>query len=236
MPSPRTRLAVVALGAGLVLATPAAALAGPGRAERAEQVEQTFQAKCLGAIDKRLTALDSASDKLTEAKHVTDEHESELAAILSDTSAGLTSLADQIGSDTDPGAMKAHCTSVFADHRVFALILPRTRLVVASDTVAAAAAKLTDAAGRLEQAIAKAEANGADVTQAKADLEAMRSEITSAEAAAAGVPGQVMDLTPADWNADHEVLAPARQAMKSARTDLGEARELGRRILAGLRP
>ncbi|HEY3239136.1 MAG TPA: hypothetical protein VGL92_06205 [Acidimicrobiia bacterium] len=236
----RTRLAAAALGAGLILALPATALAAPADRTRTPAVErtadlETLRARCLEAIDKRLTALETASGRLAEAEHVTDEHEATLAGIIDDTSASLDALAGEIGADTEAEALKAHCRSIFEDHRVFALVLPRTRLVVASDTAGAAADRLDQAADRIEQAIAEAEAAGQDVTQAKADLEAMRSEIDSARTSAAGVPDGILGLTPADWNADHEVLTPAREALRSARADLKAARDLARGIVAGLR-
>jgi hypothetical protein len=238
----RIRLAAAALGAGLVLAVPAAALAAPGDRTRPPVAESTrpadadtLRARCLEAIDKRLTALGTASQRLAAAEHVTDEHEVTLAGIIAETSASLDALAGEIGADTEAEALKAHCRSIFEDHRVFALVLPRTRLVVASDTAGAAADRLDQAADRIEQAIAEAGAAGKDVTQAKADLEAMRAEIDSARTTAAGVPDGILALTPADWNANHEVLTPAREALHSARADLKAARDLARGIVAALK-
>ncbi|MGH8971736.1 MAG: hypothetical protein ACRD0C_00840 [Acidimicrobiia bacterium] len=236
----RTRLAAAALGAGLVLALPATAFAAdsgrsrPALSERTQDPE-VLKARCHEAIAKRLTALETASSRLGDAKHVTDEHESTLAGIIDDTSASLSALDAEITADTDPEALKAHCRSIFEDHRVFALVLPRTRLVVAADTAVAAADRLDQVADRLEQAIDKAEANGQDVTQARADLEAMRADVDSARTTAAGVPDSILDLTPADWNADHEVLTPAREDLRSARGDLKAARDLARGIVSSLK-
>ncbi len=245
MPSLRTRLAAAALGTGLVLATPATALAGPRTriAERTPGTETTertprdleaVRARCLEAVRARLAALDSASGRLAASEAVTDEHQAALEAILSATGDSLTALAADITADTDAEGLKAHCRSIFEDHRVFALVLPRTRLVVGSDAAVAGAGKLVEMAGRIEEAIDEAEAGGTDVTEARAMLEAMRAAIASGQASATGVPGLVMDLTPADWNANHEVLTPARQALRSAAADLHEARQLGRQIVAGL--
>jgi DNA repair exonuclease SbcCD ATPase subunit len=236
----RTRLVAAALGAGLIIALPATALAAPGDRTRIPAAERTrdsqaLKDRCRAAIDKRLAALEAASNRLAGAKHVTDEHEAALAGIIDDSRASLEALAGQIDADTEAEALKAHCRSIFVDHRVFALVLPRTRLVVASDTAVAAADRLEQAADRIEQAIAKAEAAGQDVTQAKVDLETMRADIDSARTEAAGVPDGILGLTPADWNTDHEVLAPAREALRSARADLKAARDLARGIVAGLR-
>ncbi len=245
MPALRTRLAAAALGAGLILTLPATAMAAErtrptGDRPRLAESErprdpEVLRARCHEAIAKRLTALETASRRLAEAKHVTDEHESTLAGIIDDTSARLTALDAEIAADTDAEALKSHCKSIFEDHRVFALVLPRTRLVVAADTAVAGADRLDQIADRVEQAIDKAEANGQDVTQARADLEAMRAKVDSARETASGVPDSILDLTPADWNTDHEVLTDAREDLRSARGDLKDARELARGIVSGLK-
>src|SRR5438132_252490 len=101
----------------------------------------------------------------------------------------------------------------------------RTRLAVAVlgaglVLAAPAAARLDQVAAKLEQAIAKAEAAGKDVTQAKADLESMRGKVDAARRSASGIPESILGLTPADWNAYHEVLTPARDSLRSARDGL----------------
>lgn len=236
----RTRLIAAVLGAGLVLALPATAFAldsgrtRPTLSERTRDPER-LKARCQEAIAKRLTALEAAANRLGDAKHVSDEHESTLAGIIDDTVASLTALGGEIAADTEAEALRAHCRSIFEDHRVFALVLPRTRLVVAADTAVAAADRLDQVADRIEQAIDKAEANGQDVTPARADLEAMRTKVDSARETASGVPDSILDLTPVDWNDNHEVLSPAREDLRSARGDLKAARDLARGIVSGLK-
>jgi hypothetical protein len=166
---------------------------------------------------------------------VTDDHRTALTAIIDGTTTKLQTLRGEVAADTEVAALRGHCRSVFADSRVFALVLPRTRLVVASDLSAALAGKLDDVAGKLAGALAAAEAAGRDVTQAKADLEAMKAKTASGRTSAASVPGAVLGLTPADWNANHDVLVPARQSLQSARGDLRAARDLAGKIRDGLK-
>ena len=239
----RTRLAAAALGAGLVIATPVAAWAGPRRpvstnpTESAESSTDTtrrtiedLRARCLAAIDSRLPALAEAKTALAGNEHVTDDHQAALEADLDESAARLRQLAEAIKADTDRTALAEHCRSIFEDNRVFALVLPRVRLVVGADTAAAASGKLGDVANQLADAIAQAEVAGQDVSQGKLDLDLMKSHIASGVASAASVPGAVLGLTPADWNADHDVLAPARQSLRSARADLKAARDLAHKI------
>jgi hypothetical protein len=244
----RTRLAAAALGVGLVIAAPVAAWAGPRRPvstastsssenpDASRRSIEDLRTRCLAAIDARLPALAAAQTALSGNQHVTDDHQAALVADLDETAARLRVLADLIKADTDLAALRDHCRSIFEDNRVFALVLPRVRLVLGADTATDAGAKLRDVAGKLADAIEKAEAAGQDVSQAKLDLDLMRAHIASGVAAAGSVPGAVMGLTPADWNDNHEVLTPARQSLRSARADLRVARDLAVKIRNELRP
>jgi hypothetical protein len=245
----RTRLAAAAVGVGLVIAAPAAAWAGPLRpvsstpttgapspSDSTRRDIEVVRARCLAAIDVRLPALSGAEADLSGNQHVTADHKAALTTNIDETTARLHTLADAIKADTDLATLRDHCRSIFEDNRVFALVLPRTRLVVGADTAADAGARLRDAAGKLADAIDKAEAAGRDVTQAKVDLDAMKAQIASGTAAAGTVPGAVLGLTPADWNANHDVLTPARQSLRVARTDLKVARDLAVKIRNELKP
>jgi hypothetical protein len=254
----RTRLAAAAIGVGLAVAAPAAAWAGPRRpvsstpttassaptdpsnpsdpsnptnpTNRGTRDLETIRAKCLAAIDVRLPALAGARADAVGSQHLTDDHRAALTTNIDGTTARLRTLADEIKADTDLATLRDHCRSIFGDNRVFALVLPRTRLVVGADTATAAGATLHDVAGKLADAIAKEEAAGRDTSQARADLDAMKAQIASAMAAAGTVPGAVLGLTPADWNANHDALQPARQSLRVARADLKVARDLAVKI------
>ena len=247
----RTRLAAAAVGVGLVIAAPAAAWAGPRRpvstapasspdADRPTDADrrsiEDIRTRCLAAIDVRLPALAAARAALSANEHVTDEHQRVLTNDIEETAARLRVLADLIKADTDPAALKDHCRSIFEDNRVFALVLPRMRLVVGADSATDAGARLHDVAARLADAITRAENAGGDVRQAKLDLDMMKAHIASGVASAGSVPGAVLGLTPADWNADHDVLTPARQSLRSARADLKVARDLAFKIRNELKP
>lgn len=240
----RTRLAAAAVGAGLVLAAPAAAWAGPLRPSSTTQTSspspststlEALRAKCLAAIDVRLPALAAARADVVNDQHTTADHKAALETDIDQTTARLQTLQGEIKTDTDLSVLRDHCHSIFQDNRVFALVLPRTRLVVGADTAGAAGGKLSDVAGKLADAIQKAQDAGRDVSQAKADLDAMKAQIASGVAAAGSVPGDVLGLTPADWNANHDVLTPARQSLRVARTDLKVARDLAVKIRNELR-
>ena len=244
-----TRLAAAALGVGLVLTAPAAAWAGPrrpvstnpttdspGPTDTNRRDIEDVRARCLAAIDVRIPALAAAHTAVSGNEHVTDAHQAALVADIDQTAARLRDLATLIKADADLAVLRDHCRSIFEDNRVFALVLPRARLVVGADTATDAGARLRDVAGKLAAAIEQAEGAGQDVRQAKLDLDMMKSHIASGVAAAGSVPGAVLGLTPADWNTNHEVLTPARQSLRSVRADLRVARDLAFKIRHELQP
>jgi len=184
----------------------------------------------------RLPALRAAKADLGSNQHVTADDRSALTTIIDDTAGRLQTLRDEIKADTDIAALRDHCRSIFEDNRVFALVLPRTKMVIAADTSVDAAGKLDEVAVKLEAAIARAKAAGQDVTVPWPTSRPWRAKIASGRASASSVPGAVLGLTPADWNANHQVLVPARQSLQSARTDLRAARDLAIKIRNELKP
>src|SRR5919197_3810917 len=98
----RTRLAAAALGAGLVIAAPAAAWAGPRRpvstiptsasenpTDASRLGIEDLRARCLAAIDVRLPALAAARTAVSGNEHVTAEHQAALVADIDQTAARL---------------------------------------------------------------------------------------------------------------------------------------------------
>ena len=180
--------------------------------------------RCIAQIDRRLAALDQRQRELGTARHLTAEHKAALDADINATRDGLKAVAAQIREESDPVALRRECESIWTSFRVFALVLPRTRLVTTADAEVFAVSRLTDVAARLEAAGASGD-----------DLDAMKAKIASASTAASGVAPSILPLTPADWNANREVLTPARNSVRSARADLKAAAELGRKIADSLK-
>jgi hypothetical protein len=221
-------------GLAATLVTVTAVVATPASAARGEEDGSRPRDRCLHAVDRRLDRLDRANERIRGARHLTDAHQTMLTDQLTATAASLTRLRGKIASESGD-ALKEDCRSVAGDHRVYVLVLPRARLVAAGDAELAAVGKFVDVARKLEAAIDKAADAGRDMTEARADLASMRAYVDSARDGASGIAGSILDLTPADWNADHTVLDPARKAAIDARLDLRSAHRLANEIRQDLR-
>src|SRR2546430_23986 len=133
---------------------------------------------------------------------------------------GLKTLDTTIQADTAITAAKADAQTIFTDFRVYALVLPVTHLVIATDAMTnVVIPKMTTVADALQLIITKTNATSEQPT-----LEDMKAQIAGALTTTNGLAADLQSFTPAQWNANHDLLAPDRGKVSSARTDLGKAR------------
>jgi hypothetical protein len=206
------------------------------RKARAEPTVENYQAVGLCEIDRRLATIDRLGNGIETARALTDDHQAALQRILDRSAAGLRSLRAEIEADTTVPELRKDIESVFEDFRIYTLVTPQVRLVIAADTVERAGAALNDTAVNLATLIARAEANGRDVAEAKGHLAAMETAIDEALAGVDGVAARVLPLTPPDWNAGlaGPILRAARQSIADARADLRTATAEARLVIAAL--
>jgi hypothetical protein len=224
-----------ALGAAAV---PLTALPVSARTSSTTAPRRTVSAtrqRCTAAIDVRLVELTKLDGRLGSASHLTNAHRSTLGTIIGTARTGLTGLRTKIAADTDAATLKADCQAIVQDYRVFALRAPQVHLTVASDTEAAAVSKIQALEPKLSSALDAAEAKGVDVTAARQAYADLTAKVTDAGQAVAGLGDGVIAYAPADYNADHALLDPARAAVKSARADLRAARDDAKAIAKALR-
>ncbi len=224
------------LAAGLALAS-VLGVAGTASAAGAEREIDLAAAKarCVEAITVRHREIATLNGLAGSAASLTDAHEATIHSFLSAADSGLTALQATIEADTDPAALRAHCESIATDYRIFALRSPQVHLAIGGDKAAAAITKSAGIVTRLENAIEAAAAAGEDVTAATAALADMKAKLADASAVLSGVVDTELGFTPADWNANHSVLAPTTAALRTVKGDLQAAVADARAIIADLK-
>ena len=180
--------------------------------------------RCTGGVNRRLAEMDRLEARVEDARHLTDEHESALSSMLTDTEAALNELLGEIGSATDGAALREHCGAVLEDHRVFVLRRPQVNLVIATDNGDAAVVELRERSEEIGARIDAAEGRGRDVTEARAVHDDLDANIDEVDEGLDGIADTVLGFTPADYNENHDVLDPSREALKDVRTSLAAAR------------
>jgi hypothetical protein len=205
--------------AAVGLATPAWAAGSSGGATLAG-----IKAGAATAIAARLTSLSTAIPAVSNNKWLTATDKSTLLNTLNGDQSGLTALGPKIQADTTVAQARSDYQSIFLDYRVYALALPQVRLAAAADDITGGVVpRLTDAQSRLEALLSGADSSKdtAAVQAAMSDLAAKIQAITSATS---GLSASLLALTPAEYDANHTVLAGPRETILSARADIVAAR------------
>lgn len=233
-----TRIVAGALCLLAVAGAPAAALAQEDTRTTLVRTADldTLKLRAIGAIDARLIRIDRLRAQVGAAGALTSDHEAQLGAELGRAESGLTALRAEIEAAQAIEALRRLIPKIAEDYRIYVLVTPKVHLVIASDTVTAAADTLDEVAGRLAGTIEEAAAAGYDTGEAEAALEEMQSAIAQARRVGSPVAGSVLPLTPADWEEPaHGLLTAGHDDIIEARRHLRDAREAARDVVRALR-
>jgi hypothetical protein len=147
-----------------------------------------------------------------------------LLATLNADLSGLTALRATIAADTTAAQARTDYQKIFTDYRVYWLVLPQVHYAAAADDITTAVLpRLTDAQTKLAALLAGPDAakNTPAVQAAMTDLV---NQIAAATTVTTGLSATVLAYTPAQVNANHNLMRQARQTLQSARTDIKAAR------------
>ncbi len=188
--------------------------------------------RILAAIEKRLEALDRLADTVDENEHLTKEHAKDLQDDYKDAKKTLEGAAKDVEKAETVAELREIVPGVFQETLVFALLGPKTHLVIASDTIVDAAERFAGFGEHLQAIIDRLRENGHDVTAAQAALDEMIALIEMAAETAGPVAGNVIDLDSTDWpDPAKAALEKGHADVESARASLRNAREKAHQVL-----
>jgi hypothetical protein len=191
---------------------------------------EAAKVRCLAAIDARQVQIGVLRTE-ARAPKLTDSHRATIVSFLDAAASGLATVKGDVQAATTIEQLRAACSTIVPGYRIYVLRTPQVHLAIGFDLNAASVTDLTKAADALQKAIDAEKAAGKDVTDAQAKLDQMRSELSAATAATAGQADAELTLTPADYNANHDVLAPYRASLTTARGHVKTAAQLAREIV-----
>lgn len=202
----------------------------------AAQSQRLTNLKTRGAaeIDRRIASLEAALAKLTASTHLPDADQATLTQQVNDELASLKALKADLADDTDLTDARTHVQSVVTDYRVYALMLPKARMVASADRFVVAQDKLAQLAAKLQTKVDAAKTAGHDTTAMQAKLDDMTAQIAASKTAAAGMVTKLLVLKPTDYNANHTVLVDYRASLKTAHDDLKTARDDAKSVIDAL--
>jgi hypothetical protein len=173
-------------------------------------------------INRRFATLTGLATVVSGAKGTTAADRAALDNQIATMRSGLTALKGRIDAASTAAALKLDIVAISSKFRVYVLLAPKVNLVRAADDVLALKPHFATVSADLAARIATAQANGKDVTTAQAALADMNSKVAAAEALVAPLPGRLLPLTPAQFDAGtaSPILTSARTAIVAAGADM----------------
>jgi len=198
----RTKYLLISLGLmGSLLVNPGLALAqsvSPSPIAGQSQKLFDLRTKCDQAVDQRVTSLNSDSNRINGLVKLSSDLKSKYNGQIQTNISGLTTLKAKCDGDADLNTLKTDYKNVFLNFRIYAVFLPQTNLLTASDTMDVTADKLQDLYTKLQSRVQSA-GNPANLTTLLADMQA---KITAAKTQYSNAQSLVTPLTPQSFNTD----------------------------------
>jgi hypothetical protein len=172
----------------------------------------TIQAQAAAAITLRVDDLDAAIAKVNGTSHLGASGASLVTYLQADI-APLQALGTKIAGDTSVTTALSDSSTIFASYRVLALVLPAARVA------ATAIPDLTATAAK-----AASHVNSSNSATLQPLMDDLNSQIQSAATGTSNLATTLLGYTPTQWNANPNLLAPARGSVQAATADIAKAR------------
>jgi len=186
-------------------------------------------------IERRITALNEASKVVAQTEKLSAGDKQALTYEINSTVAGLTALKGKLAVDTTLIDARTDARSILTQYRVYALVLPKARLVKVADGQIALEAKFSDLSTKFLQRFSELKAAGQDISTLEVTLSNMNIKVENASAISAAIQTKVIALQPSDYNTDHTILSGDRDQLKTAHDDLTAARADAKTISDGIK-
>lgn len=191
-------------------------------------------------IDRRSTALNDLVARVNAMERVTPAFKTSLTANIQTQLTALVALKAKIDADTDATVLKADIKSITDSYRIFALVIPQSRIAAAADREVTIITMMNTLGAKLQARIQAQQSSGANVSTLLAALTDMSAKLTDANTQAQAAVSVSATLTPDEgdktkMDANTAALKTGRSDIQAAQKDLVAARKDVTTILAGLK-
>jgi F0F1-type ATP synthase membrane subunit b/b' len=194
-----------------------------------------LKAKADAEINRRLTTLNNAVNRINNAKKLSAADKASLTTLIQSDITNLTTLKAKIDADTDLAVLKTDIESIVKDYRIYAMAMPKVELIALSDAILSNSDNLNNIITKFQDLINKAQSEGKDMSKAQTALADMQAKLADAKTQAQSVHDSVMPLTPEGYPGNKSTLESARNNLKTAKGDLQAARADAKMIITALR-
>jgi hypothetical protein len=189
-----------------------------GQMKQGAHVEERADA----SIDGRINALEKISARLNSGTKLSADEKASFIAMIQTQIDSLTALKAKIGNDTSTSTMRDDAGKIRPEFRTYALVLPRTAVLAASDRLLTVAGNMETIGTKLNARIDAAAAASVNVTAARASYTDYVAKVADSKVQAQAAASLVANLS-AD-NGDKTIFATNSAALKSAKAKLDASR------------
>ena len=181
-----------------------------------------------GEIDQRTANLNDIITRIGEVQKLSTTNQALLIASVQNEISQLAALRSKIDSETNAAAAKIDYQSITQSYRIYDLIVPQTRIIIATDKVISIVSSMNLVAGKIQSRTSNISGiNSITVQQQYSDSIA---KITDASVQAMAATSEVIRLFPDQGNtkvlqSNTSALNDARAKLKTATDDLTAARD-----------
>jgi hypothetical protein len=194
-----------------------------------------LKTKGTAEIERRITNLNQSLTGLAASTKLTASDKAALTSTVQAELVGLTALKSKLAADTTLAECVADVQSIFNDYRVYALLLPKVRMVTVTDRFTNVESELTALQPQLQTVVDTQKAGGRDTDSMQASLNDMQTKTAAAEGLTSGLVASLLALQPTDYDANHAVLITYRSTLGTALTDIQAANTDAKSVVAALK-
>lgn len=190
-------------------------------------------------IDRRINALNVLNSRVQAMTKITSEAKVSINANIQSQITSLSALKARIEADTEIATLKADIQSITKSYRIFTLVIPQGRILVASDKLKSVASDGVTLASKISARIDVAALAGKDVAPLKSALADMQAKLADVHVQADAAVALVQTLAPdegdaARADANDKALKDARSKVKAGYQDIEDARKNAHKIVKAL--
>jgi hypothetical protein len=194
-----------------------------------------LQTKGTAEIQRRINNLNTSLTGLAASTKLSAGDKTALTAEVQAELTGLIALKSKLASDTTLAECVTDVQNIFNDYRVYALLLPKIRMITVTDRFTAVEAELTTLQPLLQTAIDTQNAAGKSTTAMQATLDDLHTKTAAAGALTSIVDAPLIALQPTDYDSNHAVLETYRTSLGTALADIQAASSDAKTLAAELK-
>lgn len=177
-----------------------------------------IKAKADQEIARRIAALNALSARVQLMVRVSASEKAEIASEVASQISSLTALKAKVDADTDSAVLRADVISIVNAYRIYILVIPKGRILVAADKIATVAARFTELGEKLQVRITAAGSAGKNIIALQREMDDFNAKVADSALQAQNAAVAVASLTPD--NGDKIKLEANLAALRLARADL----------------